>query len=229
MSADPLFARFGREFPAGEVLFREGDAGAVMYVLQAGRVRIAREFASGERTLALLGPGDFFGEMAIVNGKPRTATATAVEPVRALVIDAKTFEAMVIGNGEIALRLITRLARRLDSANAFIEILLQHDPRLRVILGLARAADEQGQRGDDGVRVLMSVNDLAQAVGLDPAVVTEVIKRLLRVKVIQALAPEEGEGWRVPDVEKLQEFLEVLERDRAHRPSSTHTAAVGGA
>ncbi len=228
MSADPLFARFGREFPAGEVLFREGDAGAVMYVLQSGRVRISREFASGERTLALLGPGDFFGEMAIVNGKARTATATAVEPVRALVIDAKTFEAMVMGNGEIALRLITRLARRLDSANAFIEILLQHDPRLRVILGLARAADEQGQRGDDGVRVLMSVNDLAQAVGLDPAVVGEVIKRLLRVKVIQALAPEEGDGWRVPDVEKLQEFLEFLERDRAHRPSATSTAAVGG-
>lgn len=229
MSADPLFARFGREFPAGEVLFREGDAGSVMYVLQSGRVQITREFASGERTLALLGPGDFFGEMAIVNGKPRTATATAVEPVRALVIDAKTFEAMVMGNGEIALRLITRLVRRLDSANAFIEILLQHDPRLRVILGLARAADEQGQQGDDGVRVLMSVNDLAQAVGLDPAVVTEVIKRLLRVKVIQSLSPEEGDGWRVPDVEKLQEFLEFLERDRAHRPSATNSAALGDA
>ena len=84
MATDPLYARFGRDFPEGHVLFREGEAGAVMYVVQRGRVRIARQLPSGERTLAVLGPGEFFGEMAILNHKPRTATGTALAPAQAL-------------------------------------------------------------------------------------------------------------------------------------------------
>jgi CRP/FNR family cyclic AMP-dependent transcriptional regulator len=60
MSTDPLYARFGRDFPEGHVLFREGEAGSVMYVVQRGRVRIARQLPGGERTLAVLGPGEFF-------------------------------------------------------------------------------------------------------------------------------------------------------------------------
>ncbi len=106
-----------------------------MYVLQSGRVRITKDQPQGARTLAILGPGEFFGEMAILNDKPRTATADALDEVRALVLDNKMFEAMVVGNTEIAVRLIKKLSRRLDSANALIEILLEQDPRVRVILG----------------------------------------------------------------------------------------------
>ena len=142
MSSEPLSSRFGRSFPAGQVLFREGEPGVEMFVIQTGRVRISKVFPSGERTLAVIGPGEFFGEMAILNNKPRTATATALEALHALVIDGRTFEAMVLGNGEIAVRMITRLARRLHSANAYIDILSRADPRARVILGLARAGED---------------------------------------------------------------------------------------
>ena len=167
MSTDPLYARFGRDFPEGHVLFREGEAGSVMYVVQRGRVRIARQLPGGERTLAVLGPGEFFGEMAILNHKPRTATATALEPVQALEIGARTLEAMVMSNPELAVRLITKLARRLDSANAVVEILSHHDPRVRVVLGLARAADATGEATAAGLRVPMSADEFAASVGLD--------------------------------------------------------------
>jgi len=80
MSGDPLFARFGREFPAGDVLFREGDSGEVMFVIQSGAVRISKSISGEDKVLAVLGPGEFLGEMAILNGKPRTATATVVAP-----------------------------------------------------------------------------------------------------------------------------------------------------
>lgn len=207
-ASDPLFARFGRTFPAGAVLFREGDPGQHMYVIQAGRVRISKSLASGPRTLAVLGPGEFFGEMAILNDKPRTASADVVEDARVLMLDSRTFEAMVVGNTEIAVRLIKKLSRRLDSANALIEILLQQDPRVRVILGVSRIAEEFGTRRPDGVYVPTTTSELAAEVGLEEAQVVEVMQRLIRLRIVQALP--EG-GWLVRDPNRLQEFLEFLE------------------
>ena len=84
--SDPLFARFGREYQPGDVLFREGESGDVMFVIQSGAVRIAKSVGGDDKILAILGPGEFLGEMAILNGKPRTATATVV--VDAAPIDA---------------------------------------------------------------------------------------------------------------------------------------------
>lgn len=213
MTADPLFARFGKTFPAGAVLFREGDPGQHMYVIQSGRVRISKELRSGTRTLVVLGPGEFFGEMAILNDKPRTATADVLEETRVLEIDSKTFEAMVVGNTEIAVRLIKKLSRRLDSANALIEILLQQDPRVRVILGLSRVAEEFGERRSDGVYVPTTTTELASEVALEEPKVIEIMLRLVRLRIVDALP--EG-GWLVRDPNRLQEFLEFLEmRERS--------------
>jgi CRP-like cAMP-binding protein len=206
--SDPLFARFGREFPAGTVLFREGDAGQHMYVIQSGRVRISKQLSSGPRTLAVLGAGEFFGEMAILNDKPRTASADVVEDARVLMLDTRTFEAMVIGNTEIAIRLIKKLSRRLDSANALIEILLQQDPKVRVILGISRIAEEFGERRPDGVYVPTTTAELAAEVGLDEPKVIEVMARLIRLRIVNSVP--EG-GWLVRDPNRLQEFLEFLE------------------
>src|SRR6266567_7373913 len=136
--SDPLFARFGREYKAGDVLFREGDGGEEMFVIQSGAVQITKFVGGDERPLATLGRGEFLGEMAILNGKPRTATAVVLEDARVLVIDGKTLETMIAKNTEIAMRLIKKLARRLDSADEMIEILLNPDPRARVLLGLKR-------------------------------------------------------------------------------------------
>ena len=64
--SDPLFARFGREFAAGDVLFHEGDPGDQMFVIQSGAIRITKMIASEERVIAMLGAGEFLGEMAIL-------------------------------------------------------------------------------------------------------------------------------------------------------------------
>src|SRR5215472_8252106 len=132
--SDPLFARFGKEFPAGEVLFREGESGEEMFVIQSGLVRITKRVGHEERPLATLGRGEFLGEMAILNEKPRTATATVIEDAKCLVIGARTLETMIAKNTEIALRLIKKLAKRLDSADEFIQLLLNPDPQARVML-----------------------------------------------------------------------------------------------
>jgi len=205
---DQLFARFGKSCPTGTVLFREGDEGTTMYVLQSGRVRISKESKDSSKTLAVLGPGEFFGEMAILNRKPRTATAEVVEAARLLVLDAKTFEAMVLSNVEIAVRLIKKLARRLDNADTLIEILMHRDPKARVILGLSREAEQGGIEQDDGsVLVPLSREDLAAQVGLTPDEIADVLSRLTRLRMVQ----ETPEGFVIEDVLRLSEFLEFLE------------------
>jgi len=205
---DQLFARFGKSCPTGTVLFREGDEGTTMYVLQSGRVRISKESKDSSKTLAVLGPGEFFGEMAILNRKPRTATAEVVEAARLLVLDAKTFEAMVLSNVEIAVRLIKKLARRLDNADTLIEILMHRDPKARVILGLSREAEQGGIEQDDGsVLVPLSRQDLAAQVGLTPDEIADVLSRLTRLRMVQ----ETPEGFVIEDVLRLSEFLEFLE------------------
>ncbi|HXN56364.1 MAG TPA: cyclic nucleotide-binding domain-containing protein, partial [Myxococcales bacterium] len=121
---DQLFQRFGREFSKGTVLFKEGDPGKEMYVVQSGRVNIVKTVRDTEKVLATLGAGEFFGEMSILNNKPRSAGATMAEDGKLLVIDPRTFEAMIRGNVEIAVRLIKKLSDRLQEADAQIENLL---------------------------------------------------------------------------------------------------------
>ena len=87
--------RFARDFEPGTVLFEEGQPGDYMYVVQSGEVEIRRQVGETERVLAILPPGEFFGEMAILNGRPRSATAVVKRGARLLVIEGKTFEAMM--------------------------------------------------------------------------------------------------------------------------------------
>lgn len=222
--SDSLFARHGREFSPGEVLFREGDEGGEMYVIQSGRVRISRASATGERTLSVLGEGDFFGEMAILNDRPRTATATALTAGRGLQIDARMFESMVLGNPEISMRLVKKLARRLEGANAFIDILLQQDPRLRVILGMARAADEFGVARNDALFVPTTPSELSQEVGLAERDVRAVMQRLARVGII---APSTDDGWTVEDPARLHELLSFVEKQHSVGGRSARSAREG--
>jgi CRP-like cAMP-binding protein len=205
--SDPLFARFGREYQPGEVLFREGESGEVMFVIQSGAVRITKAVGGEAKSLAVLGPGEFLGEMAILNGKPRTATATVVETTRCLVIEAKTLESMVARNAEIALRLIKKLAKRLDSADTLVEILMHRDPKARVMLALARHADAFGEPTAEGIRIRTTAEEIAREVGVDRSVADEVMNRLRRLRLVT----EEPGAVVVADIGRLQDFLEFLE------------------
>lgn len=207
-SNEQLFERFGKEAPVGTVLFREGDEGDTMYIVQSGRVRVSREAEGHNKVLAELGAGEFLGELAILNKKPRTATAEVIETAKLLVLDAKKFESMVTNNTEIAVRLIHKLARRLDNADALIEILMHQDPKARVILGLARYADATGVTREDGsVLVKMSRAALAAQIGLSEAQTGSSVQRLSRLGIIE----ESADGFAIKDVTRLNEFLDYLE------------------
>jgi CRP/FNR family cyclic AMP-dependent transcriptional regulator len=100
--------------PAGSVLFRKGEAGDAMYLMEGGRVRIhIRDEDGDEVTLAELAGGDFFGEMAILDGKPRSASATVVEEARLAVLSREHFHAYVRRNPDLALEMLSAITERL--------------------------------------------------------------------------------------------------------------------
>jgi CRP/FNR family transcriptional regulator, cyclic AMP receptor protein len=204
---ETLFQRFGRELPQGTVLFKEGEPGKEMYVLQSGKVTISKTVRDVEKVLATLGPGEFFGEMAIISNKPRNATATVAEDARLLVIDPKTFESMIRGNAEIAVRMIKKLADRLSEADAQIETLLLADPTSRVVHRVLQASQSRGRQTDRGVEVDLPVRELPREVGMGEAAIRVILSRMERGGLVKL----EGETIVVGDPTRLVDFLQYLE------------------
>ena len=202
-----LLERFGRNVPAGTVLFKEDESGREMFVIQSGKVRLTRQVRGEEQMLADLAAGEFLGEMSILNDKPRSATATVIEDAQLLVLDPKTFEAMIKANTEIAVRMIKRFAKRLDDANERIENLLLKDVNSRVVHHIIQMAREGGETVPEGIRVLVDVAEITMKTGIDPERIQSVVSRMERSQLV---IPD-GEHLLVPDVTKLDEFLEFLE------------------
>jgi pSer/pThr/pTyr-binding forkhead associated (FHA) protein len=123
---------FTVEVAAGEFVFKEGDLGTEMYIVQEGKVEILQRLADGgaDKQLAVLEKGDFFGEMSVLEDLPRTASARALTEARLLQINGSTFDQMLRSNPEIAVRMMRKLSRRLRET----------DNLLRQALGSAAAS-----------------------------------------------------------------------------------------
>jgi pSer/pThr/pTyr-binding forkhead associated (FHA) protein len=124
LAADPFKKLIVRR-EKGETIYVEGDLGSDMYVVQSGSVRIYREVAGMKQELAIMEKGDFFGELAVLEGLPRSTSAEAIEAVELIEISSTTFDKMIRGNIEIAVRMLRKLSNRLQEANRKIETMAQ--------------------------------------------------------------------------------------------------------
>ncbi|HSR10090.1 MAG TPA: cyclic nucleotide-binding domain-containing protein [Thermodesulfobacteriota bacterium] len=112
MITNQLFRKFGRTFPAGTVLFREGDACQGMFIIRNGRVRLYRRTPHEEITIDHLSDGDFFGEMACLLGQPRSINAVVEEDSEILVVEPDTLNELFRQSG-LGLKMLGNLASRL--------------------------------------------------------------------------------------------------------------------
>ncbi len=114
--AGTTFKEVGKEFPKRTVVFTEGDPGNEMYLICSGEVKLTRKTSNGEVVLAILGFGEFFGEMSVITNKPRTITAKTVSDCRLNVISKDILETLVSSNPLVALSILKKLVLRLESA-----------------------------------------------------------------------------------------------------------------
>jgi CRP-like cAMP-binding protein len=120
-----LFKKFGQRFPAGTLLFEEGQPCTGMFIIQRGKVRLYKKVGVREITIDVLGEGDFFGEMACLIGSPRSINAVVEEDSQLLVIQPEVMESLFYGTAGMGLKVLGNLASRLRKAYEIIEGLIQ--------------------------------------------------------------------------------------------------------
>ncbi len=202
-----LFSRFGKKIPPGTVLFQEGDRGEEMYIIQSGKVKISKRIRGVEKTLATLEKGEFFGEMAILNDKPRSASAEVAEEAEVLVIDRKTFDTLLRSNVEIAIRFIKRLSDRLRETNDQLEALMIKDNTSRLVSILAKHVKDRA-----GAQFVITVEELAGIAGIETGQCRIILEKLSHARILD-LAPD-GDKVHIlsrDQVDRLLRYLEMRE------------------
>jgi CRP/FNR family transcriptional regulator, cyclic AMP receptor protein len=215
-----LLKQYGRSFKAGTVLCREEEPGDQMFIIYQGKVRISKKMDNEEKTLVVLGDGDFFGEMAIILKEPRTATATCVTDAVVLIIDSEGFETMVRKSPDMSLRLIKTLAERLKSTNNLVAILGQTDPESRVILYIEDLARKSDVKVEDGIQIMIDFKDITGRLFLTEKDMDSVLEKLKRASLCYKLRQN---FYVVTDLPKLRRFLDFLkeQKNKSVQPSPT--------
>lgn len=147
--ADHLFWKFGQYFEEDETLFREGEKSMEMYIVITGAVDIVKERNGHCEILASLGEGEFFGEMALLSGEKRSASALVHAGSRLLVVGKETFISLLNDSGEVSLMMLNKLVERLrettDRLNEASRGLLNRNLVLYALLrGPLRWPEERG-------------------------------------------------------------------------------------
>lgn len=134
--------RYHRHFSAGATLYYAGAPASELYLIRTGRVQLIKRARGVERSVGLYGAEQLVGEEALLPQAHRSATAQAIEPVTALVVESDTFRALVRRRPDVGERIMEQLAGRLRRSEEHIESFLLADPVLRVLQTLLNAADE---------------------------------------------------------------------------------------
>jgi len=170
-----------RRFRARQRLFREGDPGDHVVAILSGRVKISVQTRSGrELLLAVKEPGDLVGELSVIDGRPRSATAMALDPVEALLVSAPAFGDFIESHPRIAVRLLQTLAAQIRAADRRSIERDTGDITCRVARRLVDLAERLAEHRGSGVEITLAVShdDLASWVGATREATSRALGRL---------------------------------------------------
>ncbi|MFW6186804.1 MAG: Crp/Fnr family transcriptional regulator [Actinomycetota bacterium] len=174
------------ELSRGSTLFHEGDPGDQLYFIVSGKIKLGRTAPDGRESLvAIMGPGELFGEMALFDPSPRSTSATAVSETRLAGLRHENLKKVIERSPDVSAQLLQALARRLRRTNESLADLVFSDVPGRVAKALLDLADRFGRPATDGVLVAheLTQEELAQLVGAS------------RETVNKALAEFVQRGW----------------------------------
>jgi CRP/FNR family cyclic AMP-dependent transcriptional regulator len=191
-----IYENHSRTVEPGQVIFKEGERGSELYIIIEGEVEIRKRTSSSTaKTLITFHKGDIFGEMALVEGKPRSATAIAVKPCRMLVINESLLDSMLENNPDFAKKMIRILAERLRKANALIQDLTYTNRQNQVMTGLKQYAQERGISTFKGHRVNMSqfLEWSRSHLGIQDREILSTVQEFLKNGIVEQSALGKGE------------------------------------
>lgn len=195
-----------RKFPSGHTVFQEGDTGDALYILEAGLVKLSKVDLGGhEKTLALLQPPEFFGEMALIGEATRSATALTLSEVSCWLLYRDDFSRLMEDFPAVSLNLTSTLAERLRGMDDEAQILSYKDAQGRVAYVLLRLFESGvAERNEQGLaQVHLTHQELASLAGTSRETVTRALRALEGENVIQTRTRE----IVITDAEGLAEIL----------------------
>ena len=166
-----------RSYPKGRTIVAEGEPSQSMYILLAGRAKVQRSDSEGKEViLAVLGSGEFFGEMSLIDDSPRSASVITLEPCEFMAVSKDAFKSMLMQSPDVAMNVMRGLVRRLREADQKIETLALLDVYGRVARVLLDFSETVG--GERVVKNKLPRQEIAKMIGASREMVSRVMKGL---------------------------------------------------
>ena len=198
-----LFNKFGHTYPKNSIIFHEGDAGSEMFYILSGRVCMERIDCSVRKILAEMGPGQYFGEMAVLIDIHRSATARATEDCHLAVIDASTFQNLIRESQNVAIAMLREFSVRLKKSNAALEEFTSLWTRMMIIIHFLN---------QDRTTIEEHLDSLAAQSGKSAAEIDALIRELSVQKILMiekntVVDVDRREIWSLFEADALKKCL----------------------
>jgi len=207
-----MFKRFMVSFRKGDIIFCEYEPGDTFYLIQSGRVQIVRIIGDLEKNIDILYPGEMFGEMAILEEAPRSATTIALDDVKALEFNRENFEVLMMGNPAIAMKLLKLFIKRIYDQKRRFMILTLDDTEARVADVFLMLAENQSMDTSavDSIDFKTTVDDMSHWAGIPVAQTREALNHFVAQRRIE-LHPD-----RIV-VKNINDFQRFVNSRRKHQ------------
>ncbi len=183
----PAFERFAKTYEPGEVIIAEYEPGDCFYLIQSGRVQLVKCVNGSKKNLDILKPGEFFGEMAILDNSARSATCMAAGKVKCLEFNKENFELLITGNPQMALLLLKLFCKRIYDQKRRFRILVVKDlqARLADVFMLLDEMTPVMNEAEKQRRFNVTISDIAHWAGLSPEVTRDEINKFVERRKIE--------------------------------------------
>lgn len=203
-----LFYKFGVEYSPGDIIFCEFEPGNEFYFIQAGRIKIVKIINSTEKTLDILEVGDVFGEMAILEEQPRSASAIAIDHVKLLRFRKENFDALLQGNPQLAYKLLIIFSKRIYDQKRRLMILLLEEPQVKVMDVLNMLAEQDPHLDlQEAVTLKVTMQEVANWAGMQIDEVQKILAHLNQLGKIELFADKIV-------VKNIRDFLRIVSSRR---------------
>ena len=183
----PAFSRFAKTFNPGDVIIAEYEPGDCFYLIQSGQVQLVKCVNGVKKNLDILMPSEFFGEMAILENSPRSATCVAIDTVEVLEFNKENFEILITGNPQIALILLKLFCKRIYDQKRRFKILVMPDTQARIadVFLMFDEMNPSPNHADRSRKFNITVQDLSHWAGLPVEIVRDELNKFVEKRRIE--------------------------------------------
>ena len=213
----PAFARFAKDYEPGEVIISEFEPGDSFYLIQSGKVQLVKCVNGSKKNLDILKPGEFFGEMAILDNSPRSATCMASGKVRCLEFNKENFELLITGNPQMALLLLKLFCKRIYDQKRRFKILVIKDLQARIadVFLMLDEMNPPASEMEKQRRFNVTVADISHWAGLSVEATKDEITKFIAAHRIEVYDTQVV----VNNINDMRRLYEMLSGIRLHSKS----------